>query len=230
MSIATPAPAISDEPNAWAASSISGRPNFESSARGAGRPEQMDGHDRLRVRSDSLGDALRIEIERLRVDVREHRGRAHARDRLRSRVERERRTDHLCPCTDLERVEHEDQRVGAVRDPDRLSDTEIARRFLLEGADVRSEHELPALEHVVDRDLQLWEQRRVLRLDVDQRDRIARRGHVRECTEGPSLRTSSLRRPTPGSHGGDAPVGRRAMRPLRRRRRPPRSRSSGTRD
>ena len=106
----------------------------------------------------------------LRVDVREDGRRADAGDRLGRRVERERRADHLVARPDLERVQHEHDRVRAVRDADRLAHAEVARRLLLERADVRAEHELPALEHVVDRLLDLREERRVLRLDVDEGD------------------------------------------------------------
>ena len=79
---------------------------------------------------------------------------------------------------DLERVQDEDERVRAVPDADRLADAEIARGLLLEGGDVRAEHELTTLEHAVDRFLEQRDQGRVLRLDVDERDLARSRGRV----------------------------------------------------
>ena len=78
----------------------------------------------------------------LRVDVGEDRRGAALRDRLGSRVERERRADHLVAGADAERVEDEDERVRAVRDADRLRDAEIGGRLVLERRDVRPEDEL----------------------------------------------------------------------------------------
>ena len=57
--------------------------------------EEVHRHDRLRPRGDPRRDVVRIEVERDRVDVREHRRRADAGDRLGGGVERERRADHL---------------------------------------------------------------------------------------------------------------------------------------
>ena len=79
-----------------------------------------------------------IEVERDRIDVREHRRRATPGDRLGGRIERERGADDLVAGADLERVEHEHERVGAVRDADRLLDAEVGGRLLLEGPVVRA--------------------------------------------------------------------------------------------
>ena len=115
----------------------------------------MHRHDRLRAARDSFGDPLGIEVERVRVDVGEDGSRADTGDRLGGGVERERRADHLVARADLERVQDEDDRVRAVADPDRLAHTEVPRGLLLERADVRPEDELAALQHVVDRLLDL---------------------------------------------------------------------------
>ena len=53
---------------------------------------------------------------------------------------------------------------------DGLRDAEILRGLELEGRDVRPKDELAVLEHVRERLLQLWDQGRVLRLDVYERD------------------------------------------------------------
>ena len=78
--------------------------------------------------------------------------------------------DHLVPLADPERVEREDERVRPVRDADRVLDAEVGRRLLLEGADVRAEDEPAGVEDLGDSLLQLLQQRRVLRLDVNERD------------------------------------------------------------
>ena len=122
-----------------------------------------------------------IEIQRHRVDVGEHRRRAGARDRLGGRVERERRADDLVaryPVTDAHRLEREDERVGAVRDADRVRHAEKRGGLALERLDLGPEDEPPRLEHAPNALLELGDQRRVLRLDVDERDRSSPAGRV----------------------------------------------------
>ena len=124
------------------------------------------------VRSrDRALDLGRVEVERDRVDVGEDRRRAAAGDRLGGREERERRADHLVARADLERVEREHERVGAVRDADRLLDAEVLGRLALEALDLGPEDEAAALEGAGERLLQLRDERRVLRLDVNERNR-----------------------------------------------------------
>ena len=127
----------------------------------------MDGHERLRALGDAPLDVAGIEIERHRVDVGEHRRRTASRDRLGRRVERERRADHLVARADAHRVEHEDDRVGAVRAADRVGSAELLRGLALERLDLRAEDELAGLERARERLFQLGDQRRVLRLDVN---------------------------------------------------------------
>ena len=110
----------------------------------------MHRDDRLRARGDARGDVLRIEIHRRDVDVREHRRRAAACDRLGRGVERERRADHLVAGSDPERVEHEHERIGPVGYADRVPHAEISGRLMLEAGNVRPQDELPALEHALD--------------------------------------------------------------------------------
>ena len=133
--------------------------------------EEMDGHDRPRPLGHTRGHVLRVEVERLGIDVREHRCRAPARDRLCGRVEGEGGADDLVPGADPHRLEHEQECVRAVRDSDRVLDAEVGGGLMLEGLDVRAEDEAAVLEHVGDAFLELGEKRRVLRLDVNQRDR-----------------------------------------------------------
>ena len=133
--------------------------------------EEMDGHDRARALGHAPRDVVRVEVQRRRVDVGEHGCRAATRDRLRGRVEGERRADHLVPRPDPERVEDEDERVGAVRDADRPPHAEVVGRFLLERVEVGAADELASLEDLVELRAERVHERRVLRLDVNQRDR-----------------------------------------------------------
>ena len=75
------------------------------------------------------------------IDVGEDRRRTDARDRLGRRVEGERRADHLVAGADPERLEREDERVGPVRDADRMRYAEERRRLVLECLDLRPEDE-----------------------------------------------------------------------------------------
>ncbi len=99
------------------------------------------------LRSTSAG----IEVERHRVDVGEDRRRADPRDRLGRREEREGGADDLVAAPDPERVEDEHERVGAVRDADRLGHAEVLGGLALERRDVRPEDEPAVLEHVGER-------------------------------------------------------------------------------
>ena len=130
----------------------------------------MHGQDRFRPRSDALGHVGRVEVERPRIDVGEHGSRPPARDRLGSRIERERGADHLVPGPDPQCVEHEHKRVRAVGHSDRMRGFEETGRLLLEGAHFGAEDELPALEDAVHRRPNVGEERSVLRLDVGERD------------------------------------------------------------
>ena len=93
-----------------------------------GPAEQVHRHDRPRPRRDPRGDVLGVEVAGRRVDVGEDGRGAAPRDRLGGRVEREGRADHLVAGADAHRVEHEHERVGAVRDADRLRDAEVRRQ------------------------------------------------------------------------------------------------------
>src|SRR5262249_20829366 len=97
------------------------------------------------------------------------------------RIEGESGTDHLVAGPNAERVEDEHERVGPVRDAHGLADAEVRGRLALERRDVGAEDEIGALEHAVDRRTDAREQRLVLRLYVNQRDRthgstVSRRG------------------------------------------------------
>jgi len=137
-----------------------------------GRPaEEVNREDRLRALGDPGGDILGLEVHRRRVDIREDGRRSAPGDCLCRRVERERRTDHLVPSADSERVEHEHERIGTVGHADRVADAEIVGRLALERGDIGPENELAALEHAVDRLADTRQERGVLSFYVNERDR-----------------------------------------------------------
>ena len=159
--------AIPGAPNACAASSTIGRPKPPQLVDRRRPAEQVHRHHRLRPLRDPPLDVGGIEVERRGLDLGEDGRRAAARDRLGRRVERERRADHLVARADAQRVEDEHERVGAVRDADRLLDAELLGRLALEALDLGAEDEAAALERPRERLLQLRDERRVLRLDVN---------------------------------------------------------------
>ena len=166
-------------PNAWAASSISGSPERRELRERRGATEEVDRHDRLRpgaIRADtSSGSRFSV----TGIDVGEDRRRADARDRLGRRVERERRADDLVAAPDPERLENEDERVGAVRNADRVGNTEERRGLVLERLHLWAEDEPPGLEDGGEPLLELRDEWRILRLRVDEWDRLA---HAGECS------------------------------------------------
>ena len=131
----------------------------------------MHRHDRLRALGEAALDVDGVEVERQRIDVGEHRRRMPPRDRLGRRVERERRADDLVALADAERIEGDHECVGAVGDADRLSDAEVVGGLAFESVDFRAEDEPSRLEDSCECLLQLGDQRRVLRLDVNVRNR-----------------------------------------------------------
>ena len=146
------------------------RPELRDLLERRGPAEQVHRHDRARPRRHAALDVGRVEVERLRVDVGEDRRRADARDGLGRGVEREGGADDLVPGPDLERPEHEHDRVGPVRDTDRPGHAEVRGGLFLEGADVRAEDELAPVENVRKPLLQLGKKRSVLRRRLKERN------------------------------------------------------------
>ena len=130
----------------------------------------MHRHDRPRPRGDPRGDVLGVEVEGRGIDLGEHGSGATAGDRLGRGEEREGGADHLVAWADLHRVHHQHERIGAVRDTDRLRDAEIGGGLGLEGGDVRPEHEPPLVQHLGEGLLELGDQWCVLGLDVNERN------------------------------------------------------------
>jgi hypothetical protein len=131
----------------------------------------MHRHDRLRALREPPLDVGRVEVERERIDVGEHRNGIPAGNRLRGRVERECGADHLVALTDAQRVERDHERVGSVGDADRLLYAEVLGGLALESLDLGPEDEATGFQHSGERFFELRTQRRVLRLDVNVRNR-----------------------------------------------------------
>ncbi len=164
-------------------------------------PEEVHRHDRLRPRSDPRRDVLRVEVECHGVDVGEHGCRTDTRDRLGGRVERERRADDLVVAPDSERFEREHERVGSVRDADRMRDSEERGRFALERLDLGPEDEPAGLENRGEPLLELGDERRVLRLHVDEWNLLR---HAGECSSGEAASSFVRRLKSPRRAGACA--------------------------
>ena len=78
----------------------------------------------------------------------------------------------LVALADPERVEPEHERVGAVGDADRVLDAEVLGSLALEALDLGAEDEAAAVEGAGERLFQLRDEGRVLRLDVNERNRL----------------------------------------------------------
>ena len=131
------------------------------------------------------------------VDVAEDRRGAAAAIGLRGREERERGADDLVARPDAERVEDEDERVRPVGDADGVADAEVGGGLLLEGAHLRAEDESAGVDDLSEAVLQLLDERRVLRPDVDERNGHEASGE-RTLTRGP------VYRPTPSAERSTA--------------------------
>jgi hypothetical protein len=136
-----------------------------------GRPaEQVHRHDRASAIGDSRRGVFGVEVQRRRINVRKDGRRAAAGNRLRGGVEREGGADDLVAGADPHRVEDEHDRVGAVRDTDGALDPEIRSRFLFERLDVGAADERRGVEDGIEPLPQFVGERRVLCLDVNERD------------------------------------------------------------
>ena len=136
----------------------------------SGSSEEVHRDDDLRALRDPGGDVLRVDVERRGIDVGEDGRRPHAGDRLGRGVERERRADHLVAAPDPHRLEREDERVGPVGHAERARNAEIRGGLALERLHLGPEDEATRLEDLGEPLLELRDERRVLRLDVDERD------------------------------------------------------------
>jgi hypothetical protein len=144
-----------------------------------GLAAQVDGDDGPGALGDRRVDRGRVDVERCGIDVGEHRPGARAGNRLGGGIERVGRADHLVAGADHQPLEGQDQRVGAVRDRDRLGRAEGGGDLLLERAHVRAEDEPARVDHVAGGLLYVVEEVRVLAADVHQGD-----GHQNRVLSG----------------------------------------------
>ena len=107
--------------------------------------EEVDRYDRLGVRGYFGFDRAGIDIERDRVDVREHRGRADPHDGSDGGEERERRGDDLVSCSDPFGHQRDDQRVRAAAHAHRAGGAAVGGHLLFKGLDFGTEYEALAV-------------------------------------------------------------------------------------
>jgi hypothetical protein len=132
----------------------------------AGWPE-VDGDDRAGRRGDGGRRPRRVEGQRVRLDVDQHRRRAgvdHDRD---GGEEGEARHDDLVAGADLAGAPRGGERVGAARDAHAVLDLAVAGELRLEGADVGAEEEVHALEDGVELAAEGLPDRKVAGPEVD---------------------------------------------------------------
>ena len=166
------------EPAACAASSTTGTPSAAISATGATLPNRCTAITAF-VRGVSAARTVSGVTQNVSGSTSQNTGRgAGRRDRLRARVERERRDDDLVAGPDAERAQRDRQRVGAVGDADGVR----ARRSTPRTRDSKAATSgprmyLPPSSTRGDRGVELAAQRRERRPGVEQGD-----GHAAQAT------------------------------------------------
>ena len=125
-----------------------------------------------------------VDVERNGVDIREDGLRAEPGDRPGRGEERVGGGDDLVARLDVQRHERDEQGVRAGRHADRVAAPAVCGDGLLERLHLRAQDELLRLQHAVDGLAELVAQRRVLRLEVQQR-------HLETSSHGPRHRPSS---------------------------------------
>ena len=134
-------------------------------------PEEIHRDHGLRLRGHRrLGRGDR-KVERVGLDVREHRDRADVVHRAPGREEGERGRDDLIPRPDVERLEREEQRIGAARAADRVLRVRKLGDGLLEFEHRLAEDEQLVFDHLVQRLHDVVLDAGVLGAEIEQRDR-----------------------------------------------------------
>jgi hypothetical protein len=134
--------------------------------------EQVDREHGARARRGDALDALGVEVEPVRLEVDEARDGTGPRDRPGGREIRERRGDDLVPGADPCGDEREVERITAVRDADGRRDADSRGHGLLERANLVAEDEPLVPCHPLDRGLDARTDGGMLRVQVDERDRL----------------------------------------------------------
>ena len=110
--------------------------------------EDVDRDDRLRPRGHCGLDRGRIHVQRLRVDVREHRHGTLVDEAVRARREGVRRRDHLVAGLEARGDAEQMQARGAGRDRRRVRRADGRCEELFEAVDRRAEREPPRPQHL----------------------------------------------------------------------------------
>ena len=131
------------------------------------RPELARPSERL----DRAAQTGRSEIAALRLDVDEHRGRPRQRDRLGARGEGEARHEDRIAGPDAARHQDQEQRIGAARAGDRMTDPDTTGEGLLQLSDLGAHDELAVREDRGDRRLDPAAETAPLGLQIDERQR-----------------------------------------------------------
>ena len=138
-------------PHAWAASSSTARPRSFASALSAVMsatwPNRCTGTI-ARVLPVTFGaHVVDVEAARRGIDVGEDGRRADRADRLGRREEGVGRADDLVARADAQAAQRDAERVGAVRDADRVLDAQVLGGLLLEALDLGAEDEAARSQH-----------------------------------------------------------------------------------
>src|SRR3954452_16343548 len=141
----------------------------------------MDDHDGTRARRDRRGDRGWVDVQRPRVDVREHRRATGAHDGAGARGERERGHDHLVAGFEVKQHRRQLKRRRAGGDKQRAADVERALQPGLAAQAVRpvAARHLRRAEHVLQRGQRA--RRDVRAIERDRRLRDAGPRHPRTC-------------------------------------------------
>ena len=165
-------------------------------------PVEVHGDHCRGVRGDGRGDVVRGQQQRLRIDVDEHRDRAHRDDCLDGRHERVAGHDDLAPA-ELERLEDQRERVGAVRDTDAVGHAAIGGELGFERLDVPTSDERVRRRDASPDAVELGTDLVVLRGEIEKRNGTdRRRGHAVSPSRTRGRSSSNLRSATSVSISG----------------------------
>ena len=129
-------------------------------------------HQRAGARRDGGLDQRRIDVAGVRLDIDEHRHRAEQHDRLGRRREGERRRDDLVTGLKTDRHQADQKRLGAAGDGDAVGCAGGGRERRFELRHFGAHDVLAVVEHALDAGVNARLQRRVLALEVHERDRL----------------------------------------------------------
>ena len=154
--------------------------------------EDVDDLDGLGARRDRGLDRGRVHIERLGIDLDEHRRRAGEQNRVGRRHKRERWHDDLVPRTQAQRVETRVQAGGAAGAGHGVGDSRAFGPVMLEPGQHRTQRQLPRPQHLLyELHLTVADDRLGKRDDVERGVRHAVRARARAARRAPCSRLST---------------------------------------